>query len=263
MSLVVTTPEPESIPAAQRLAARLGVPFLAWAETGERLVLSLRPERLELVARNRGRGEPVCVDFSSTIATARRQEGIKQDLARAVGLKGGWRPSVLDATPGLGRDGFVLAALGCRVTFVERSPVIHALLADGLKRARESALPESERMTLIQDDAAHHLNDHSACQRPDVIYLDPMHPERTKAALVKKEMRLLRQVVGEDGDADGLVDAALRIARQRVVVKRPRLAIPLGERVADAVIEGKSVRYDLYFTDAHLSMARTSLPLPR
>jgi 16S rRNA (guanine1516-N2)-methyltransferase len=38
---------------------------------------------------------------------------------------------------GLGKDAFVLASLGCRVTLVERNPVVHALLRDGLDRLRE------------------------------------------------------------------------------------------------------------------------------
>ncbi|MFO1350284.1 MAG: class I SAM-dependent methyltransferase [Gammaproteobacteria bacterium] len=36
---------------------------------------------------------------------------------------------------------------------------------------------------------------------PEVIYLDPMYPERSKAALVKKESRVLRELVGPDDDA--------------------------------------------------------------
>ncbi|MBF0417955.1 MAG: class I SAM-dependent methyltransferase, partial [Magnetococcales bacterium] len=247
MSLVVSTPESDRVPEAYQLAERLRLPCVAWEESGDSLVLALQAGRLALMARSRGRGEPVYVDFTAATALARRQEGLKQDLSRAVGLKGGWRPMVLDATPGLGRDAFVLAALGCRVTLIERSPVMHLLLEDGLRRAEEVALPELARMELVLGDAVNYLNHLSPHKRPDVIYLDPMHPERAKAALVKKEMRMLRMVVGEDGDADGLLAMAMQVARQRVVVKRPRLASPLGGREADMRVEGRSVRYDLYF----------------
>ncbi|MBF0214910.1 MAG: class I SAM-dependent methyltransferase [Magnetococcales bacterium] len=240
--------------AARHLAERLSLPCLDWAETADRLVLNLTPTRLELLARERGRGQPVFVEFSAAIAQARRQEGLKQTLARAIGLKGGVRPDVLDATPGLGRDAFVLAALGCRVEMVERSPVIHALLEDGLQRARREGLPEAARLTLTLGDARAHLADRCATHAPpEVIYLDPMHPERTKAALVKKEMRQVRSVVGDDPDAAILLQTARAQAAHRVVVKRPRLSPPLGEMTAHAVVTGRTVRYDLYFATSAIS----------
>ncbi|MEO5345479.1 MAG: class I SAM-dependent methyltransferase [Magnetococcus sp. YQC-9] len=250
MDLAITTPAEGFIPLAQQLAERLQLAYVPWHETEDRLVLSVTDERLELVSRSRGHGEPVYVEFSQLLAKARRQEGAKQTLARATGLKPGWRPSILDVTPGLGRDGFVLAALGCRVTFVERSPILHTLIGDGLARARHNRLPEAERIMLFLEDGVAHLTRLIEGHRPDVVYLDPMHPERLKSALVKKEMRLLRAVVGDDPDADLLLAPALSVARQRVVVKRPRLSPPLANRKADAVVEGRSVRYDLYFSAA-------------
>ena len=54
-----------------------------------------------------------------------------QSIAKAVGLVGAM-PTVVDATAGLRRDAFVLASLGCKVTLIERSPVVAALLQDGL-----------------------------------------------------------------------------------------------------------------------------------
>ncbi|MBF0271763.1 MAG: class I SAM-dependent methyltransferase [Magnetococcales bacterium] len=247
--MVVTTADPELLPEAETLAARFALPLLAWNETGDRLVLNVTRERWELVERVRGRGQPVGVEFSAAIAQARRQEGLRQTLARAVGLKSGVRPQVLDATPGLGRDAFVLAALGCRVEMVERSPVIHALLENGLQRALQAGLPEAERLTLALGEAKERLGrSGDGFLAPEVVYLDPMHPERTKAALVKKEMRQLRAVVGDDPDAEALLHTALQGARQRVVVKRPRLSPPLADKTAHAVVTGRTVRYDLYFT---------------
>lgn len=234
-------------PKAQQLAKEMGLPLLEWEETENQLVLTVTATRLELHARIKGQSQTTFVDFSATIATSRRQEGLKQPLARATGLKSGVRPVILDATPGLGRDAFVLATLGCQVQMVERSPVVAALLADGLRRGTESALPEMARMTLYQGDAVDFIRQTSFNQRPDVIYLDPMHPERTKSALVKKEMRLLREVVGDDPDADALLLTALLHAKQRVVVKRPRLGAPLTGPTPHAVVTGRTIRYDLYF----------------
>ena len=83
-------------------------------------------------------------------------------------------------------------------------------------------------------------------ERPDVVYLDPMFPERTKHALVKKEMRLFRDVVGDDMDADALMELALEVARKRVVVKRPRKADSVAGRKPGYQLLGKSSRFDVY-----------------
>ena len=109
-------------------------------------------------------------------------------VARAVGIRGSVRPSVLDATAGLGRDAFVIAALGCEVTLLERQPVIAALLEDGLQRARAAGgevAEIAERMQLLHCDAIAAMGDWQL-PTPQVIHLDPMFPHRDKSALVKK-----------------------------------------------------------------------------
>ena len=81
---------------------------------------------------------------------------------------------------------------------------------------------------------------------PQVICLDPMFPHRDKSALVKKEMRLLRPLAGNDDDAPALLEAALALASHRVVVKRPRHAPPLGGHAPGNVLAGQSSRFDIY-----------------
>jgi 16S rRNA (guanine1516-N2)-methyltransferase len=194
-------------------------------------------------------------DFHGSTVTYRRKQGggKGQMIAKAVGVRGGVHPHVLDATAGLGSDGFVLASLGCRVTLLERVPVVRALLEDGLLQARRFAADEDsalmevlERMTLIEADSLNYLHTIPAAQQPDVVYLDPMFPVRSKSAMVKKEMRVFHSLVGTDPDADGLLDAALSCARYRVVVKRPRIAPRLTGVTPSHVLEGKSNRYDVY-----------------
>ncbi|OGQ95397.1 MAG: hypothetical protein A2521_06630, partial [Deltaproteobacteria bacterium RIFOXYD12_FULL_57_12] len=151
-----------------------------------------------------------------------------------------------DATAGLGRDAFVLASLGCSVHMIERSPVIAALLADGLERAAtepEIAALIQQRLRLTVADSKEIFQ----TEHPEVIYLDPMYPHRSKSALVKKEMRCIRALVGDDPDAPALVLAALNSASARVVVKRPRLAPPVVDlpRAAMAILS-KNSRYDIY-----------------
>ncbi|MDP4795551.1 MAG: class I SAM-dependent methyltransferase [Rhodospirillales bacterium] len=172
--------------------------------------------------------------------------GRGQALARAVGMKGGHTPTVVDATAGLGRDAFLLASLGAEVTLIERSPVMHGLLQEGMDRARDAGgdiAAVISRMTLMFGDARDLLPGLS----PDVVLVDPMHPERTKTALVKNEMRLLRKIVGSDPDAAELMKTALATAGKRVVLKWPLRAGPM-QGIGDFShqILGKSTRYDVF-----------------
>jgi 16S rRNA (guanine1516-N2)-methyltransferase len=168
-------------------------------------------------------------------------------LFQAVGFRAG-RPSVLDATAGLGRDAFRLAYHGCNVTAVERCPAVFALLRDGLERAERD--PEVSqrlggRMQMVQGEACDVLRTLSADETPEVVYLDPMFPPKRKSALVKKEMRVLRRLVGDDLDAGELFEAARTAARKRVVVKRLRQAEPLAPNPTHSLCD-RTARYDVY-----------------
>ncbi len=224
--------------AAADLARSLQLPL-----SGENtdLLLVLTPERLEL-RETASRAGPVYADFSEL----RRRHGKREAVARAVGVKGAFRPRVLDATAGLGGDAFVLAAEGCRVTLVERSGVVAALLADGLRRAlRDPATAAvAARMSLVPGEARAVLLGLDPAERPDTVYLDPMYPEG-KTALSRKEMRFFRRLVGDDADAGELLETALEVARRRVVVKRPAKAGFLGDKPS-ATLPGKTTRFDLY-----------------
>jgi 16S rRNA (guanine1516-N2)-methyltransferase len=172
--------------------------------------------------------------------------GRGQALHRAAGFANGNTPSVVDATAGLGRDAFLLASMGARVTLIERSPEVHALLRDALDRAH-AAGPDFaeiiERMTLLHGDAKALLPGLTA----EVVVVDPMHPPRKNTALVKKEMRVLRQLVGADPDALDLMQVALACAQKRVVLKWPLRADPLpGLRKPSHQIIGKTTRYDVF-----------------
>jgi len=192
----------------------------------------------------------VYVDFvEGALAHRKKYGGGKSQLiAKAVGIKPKIKLSVLDVTAGLGRDAFVLASLGCDVIMCERSPIIHALLQDGLMRAQKETWFQALSLKLIQMDACDYLSKITAENNPDVIYIDPMFPEKTKSALVKKEMRVLRDIVGDDLDSEKLLSAALSIAKKRVVVKRSKLAPTLSDKKPDVVYTGKSSRFDVYLT---------------
>lgn len=238
---------------AQTLAEHLAVPFAAEANQAG-LMLRLTAERLELVQGGPDAPGPVYVDFVDGAMGHRRRYGggRGQLVAKAVGVKKDKIPTVIDATAGLGRDAFVLAKLGCQVQMIERSAVVAALLSDGMQRAEqdEEVAEIIARMSLCVADASDYLNGLSETERPDVVYVDPMHPERTKAAAVKKEMQLFRALVGGDEDDSLLLQAALAAARKRVVVKRPRKSEAIPGPKPSLVYEGKSTRFDVYMISA-------------
>jgi 16S rRNA (guanine1516-N2)-methyltransferase len=101
-------------------------------------------------------------------------------------------------------------------------------------------------MQLRSQDSRTYLESLTAEEFPDVIYLDPMFPERQKTADVKKEMAAFHSIVGKDEDADALLPLALAHVNYRVVVKRPRKAPFLNSQVPSYQLEGKSSRFDIY-----------------
>jgi len=195
---------------------------------------------------------PVMVDFVSGASAHRRKYGggSGQSIAKAVGISGAYKPSVLDATAGLGRDGFVLATLGCEITLIERHPVVYLLLKSGLACAQGDleVADIMARMKLLEGNSIELLANwfELGYEQPDIVYLDPMFPHTTASAEAKKEMKLFRSLVGADVDEDELWAQANEIARCRIVVKRPAKAPPLAGRTPTFVLGGKANRFDIY-----------------
>lgn len=236
---------PEFSGAALALANELGLPCGGEAEYALQLGIS----GLQLQELGAGAAGPVRVDFVEGALAHRRQQGggNGQMIAKAVGIRQGVRPTILDATAGLGRDAFVLAQLGCSVTLFERQALIAALLADGLRRALLDldVEPIIRRMHFCIGNAIEQMKIWPG-DPPQVIYLDPMFPHREKSSRVKKEMRIFRPLVGSDDDAPELLKAALALATHRVVVKRPRKSPTVGGKEPGYALEGKSCRFDIY-----------------
>lgn len=236
---------PEFAEQVAALAGALALPQEGAAE----FALQLGAAGLQLQELGADAAGPVRVDFLDGAVAHRRLHGggSGQMIAKAVGIQPGIRPTILDATAGLGRDAFLLAQLGCPVTLIERHPLIVALLVDGMARARPDPEvgPIIERMQLLSGDAIELIRAW-AKEPPQVIYLDPMFPHREKSSLVKKEMRVFRPLVGSDDDAAQLLQAALALASHRVVVKRPRKAPSVEGQAPGYALEGKSSRYDIY-----------------
>lgn len=185
------------------------------------------------------------IDFASAAHNFRRLHGggRNQPIARAVGIKKYGLPlSIIDATAGLGSDAFVLASIGCEVTLLERNDTLYNSLQSAIDCAPEGIADIISRMQIIYGNAIELLKTLQA----DVVYLDPMFPERSKTALVKQEMRELKKLVGEDQDQDSLLLPARQAATKRVVVKRPKGARYLNNEKPHTSMLGKSNRFDIY-----------------
>lgn len=235
---------------AHALADRLGLTVMPVDLARPQLVLDVSGLSLNLPET----GKPLFIDFTSGKLAHRRQfgGGRGQPLAKAIGLKAGHNPSVIDATAGLGRDAFVLATLGCQVDLLEQQPLLAALLENALQRAAEQASTAAiiQRMCLHPTNSLDYLQALPPTDYPEVIYLDPMYPVRDKTARVKKDMQILHQLVGEDQNGDALLLLALERCRKRVVVKRPSKAPELAGLRANHTLNSKNTRYDVYLSRA-------------
>lgn len=246
--IAIVVESPDLIDAASQLAEAQGWRLLQNPKLAQGFYLQLKEQGLILRNADDPKSGDVWVDWVSGAVAHRRNfgGGRGQAIAKACGLKSGQTPSVIDATAGLGRDAMVLASLGCQVSLIERCPAVFALLQDGYRRACHSLEIGdwvNERISLHQGHGPQLL---PTLPSHDVVYLDPMFPHRQKSAQVKKEMRVFQQVVGDDPDADELLEAALAVAQKRVVVKRPDYAEPLAGQKPSHQIKTKKNRFDVY-----------------
>ncbi len=238
----------------------------------ETIVDERDPSTTRLVLREKissgAKALSLAVDFLDERVLYRLTHGFGpgQPLGRALGVKKNLSTlRVLDATAGLGTDAFFMAALGCQVRGIERSPVVAALLLDGYRRLVatvgssvkshvDSRLPLEKLRSIVsnlkfEEGQAHQvLAGLAEDERPDVIFLDPMFPEegRSESALPKKTMQIFRRLIGTDDDSTLLFEMALVSARSRVVVKRPLSAPHLAGRRPNTSFVGKSSRLDMY-----------------
>jgi 16S rRNA (guanine1516-N2)-methyltransferase len=173
----------------------------------------------------------------------RKAIGTRQDLlAKSIGHKKNVPLQVLDLTAGLCRDSFHFVCLGHQVLALEGNKDIFRVMHESLQQ-----LPEDQRFSLKNIQASDFLNSQGA-QEFDIIFFDPMFPEKKKSAKPGKESQLL-QVLGQKHDPvleSTILTQARRLARKRVVVKRSHLAPHIGNQKPSLILKGKAVRYDVY-----------------
>jgi 16S rRNA (guanine1516-N2)-methyltransferase len=199
-------------------------------------------------------------DWKAEVGRLKRASIKSEMIARACNLTE--KPQLVDATAGLGHDSLLMAQLGANVTLIERHPILFTLLEDAKRLAEQDSFLSKvvARIQLVFSDSAEYLKQQAIeNQSFDVVYLDPMFPQRDqnhqaekKQAQVKKQMQLLHLLLPEDGEmdlGDGLLDLAKPIAK-RVIVKRPRHAVFLANQQPDHQWLGDACRFDAYFSHA-------------
>lgn len=218
------------------------------------LILEFSEEGVSLLAegmRNRG-------DFERMMDRVRPGRWEHELLAKAARFKrkepdriGGGLPEALralDATAGMGEDALILAAAGFEVDLAERDPVIHLLLEDAIARAGGNAniyLRElAARMRPVEGDSIRRMREAMPGDW-DLIYLDPMFPERRKSGLVKKKFQLIHRLERPATDEEELLAAALAARPRKIVIKRPRKGPDLAGEKPSYRILGKAIRYDV------------------
>ena len=163
---------------------------------------------------------------------------------RSLALKGKEKV-IWDATGGTGKDAILLLAFGARLVVFERNLAIFILLEDALRRANNNAGFPASRISIGYGDP----RDSASSGPPDIIYYDPMYPEKKKkSALPRIEMQIFSELVGGDNIADEIdfLNWSLLNAKERVIVKRPLQGNIIGEVRLSATYKGKTTRYDMY-----------------
>lgn len=256
--VVIDNDEGELDPSLTELAMQLGLPSVTSRELPTLFFRSgtsqwlLRKQNhclgIELSDKRRSFFQVSFTDAKTHYRRVRANHKV-ETIAKACGINSKNRPYIVDATAGLGRDAFILASLGARVTLIERHPIVFSLLADAMARAT-SELPDIiSRMQLMLGDSRELMGNLS--ERPEVIYLDPMFPLGAGSALPKQGMQLLQRLFEEDRvlweqQYSELIATALKTASHRVVVKCPRRQHTIENRVPSYRIEGRSVRFEVY-----------------
>jgi 16S rRNA (guanine1516-N2)-methyltransferase len=235
---VVTFTDPAQEARAREITRQLGDAGRTQLAANPGMQLHLNAGVLELHS-----GLPGELPLSVTFSPARGRPA----SVRAVLADRQPAPLIIDATAGLGQDAFDFASAGSQVIMLERSPVIAALLADGLQRARSGQDPRvataAARLSLRTGDALQLLPQLAPA---DVVYLDPMFQISAAQAGKRKSMRMFHALVGPDADAGALLAVARAAASRRVVVKRSRRAPHLADTRPSGSLAGRTVRFDLY-----------------
>lgn len=223
--------------AAEALARRVGAPISD--KPGDELTLLINGDGVTLT----GYGLSFRGDFEQMlhrITDGRLQHEMIAHIAKTKEP----HPVVIDATAGMGEDSILFAACGYEVTMHEQNPVIAALLKDALRRAKKHPVLGEivARMHLVEGNSIELMP--KRLDEPDIIFLDPMFPERQKTGLINKKLQLIQKLEQPCVEESELLAAAIAAHPKKIIIKRPLKGANLAGREPDYSFKGKAIRYD-------------------
>lgn len=239
--LVLYVDKNANIEKAKKIAERLNIEIITNNKEKFDILLSMDESGLALVSDNM----KLYGDFSKSIKRIKQNNLQKEMLIHAVKIKGEKENLIaIDATAGLGEDSILLAAYGYNVELYEKNPIISELLKDAMERAEKI----SELKDIIGRMKVHNEDSIIAMQnlkyKPDIILLDPMFPERTKSALIKKKFQILHKIENPCSDENEMLSSAIKANPKKLVIKRPLKGEYLAGVKPDYSLKGSSIRYD-------------------
>lgn len=241
---ILISPDCEASETAERLRRQFHTDTAEGrAEPGGDLTLQLDAKGLALICD----GQKLQGDLTRMLPRLKQNNLAAELLVRAARIKGaGTAPTAIDATAGLGEDSLLLAAAGFHVKLYERNPIIFELLRDALLRAEAVAELSGivARMQLFHQDSILAMQQMEST--PDVIFLDPMFPERQKSALVKKKLQMIQKLEFPCVDEWELILSAMGAGPKKLIIKRPPKGPYLAGIRPDYSLAGKAVRFDCF-----------------
>ena len=239
--LVLYVDKNANIEEAKSIAKRLNIEIITNNKENFDILLSMDENGLALVSENM----KLYGDFSKSIKRIKQSNLQNEMLIHAAKMKGKKEKLIaIDATAGLGEDSILLAAYGYTVELYEKNPIIAELLKDAMERAKKI----SELKDIIERMKVHNEDSIIAMQKlqynPDIILLDPMFPERTKSALIKKKFQILHKIENPCLDENELLSSAIKANPKKIIIKRPLKGEYLAGIKPDYSLKGNSIRYD-------------------
>ena len=239
--LILNIKENADLDKAKRIAEKLNIEIATDINDFSGLILQLDEDGLSLISGKM----KLYGDFSKMEKRLKQNNLNNEILIHAVKIKGREKNLVvLDATAGLGEDSILLAAYGFTVNLYENNPIIAELLKDAIDRAKQ--IPELkeivDRMKVFEEDSIIAMQ--NLDYKPDVILLDPMFPERTKSALIKKKFQILHKIESPCTNETELLNSAIKANPKKLVIKRPLKGEYLAGIKPNYSIKGKAIRYD-------------------
>ena len=165
----------------------------------------------------------------------------KLPLWRALG-KHTALPEVYDCTSGFGRDSFMLATLGAKVTSIECNPLIFCILSTNIQ-AYTLQHPSIQWHAIFAESVD--FLDRSPCPI-DIAYIDPFFYKKS-SSLPQKPIQWLQHLdcIKKD-NSETLLKACLQHAHKTIIKSHSKTKFPFTFPKPHSTIEQKTTRFDIF-----------------